>query len=306
MRITLYENFRALFYTPFYAAYATGAYAREGIETELRNSPDPAYSAEALRRGEADVIWGGPLRVLTMHARDPSCSLVCFADCVRRDPFFVIGRTPRPEFTLAMLKTARLATVAEVTPPWLCLQQDLREAGIDPASIPRVHGPSMAENAAALRAGTIDAVQLFQPYAEELIAAGAGHLWYAAMQRGPTAYTTLVTRREVLRERPEALAGMVRALDATLAWVAATPGGEIARALREFFPAVPQELYAAAIERYKAGGLWAGDPVITRQGFDRIHTAMRAGGALARDIPFEACVDTALARSVVSRPAGGA
>ena len=53
----------------------------------------------------------------------------------------------------------------------------------------------MAENAVALRTGKLDAVQLFQPYAEELIASGAGHVWNAAASRGLTAYTTLVTRR---------------------------------------------------------------------------------------------------------------
>lgn len=30
--ITLSENFRALFYAPFYAAHAIGAYAAEGVE----------------------------------------------------------------------------------------------------------------------------------------------------------------------------------------------------------------------------------------------------------------------------------
>ena len=60
----------------------------------------------------------------------------------------------------------------------------------------------MAENAAALRAGKLDAVQLFQPHAEELIASGAGHVWYAAASRGLTAYTTLVTRRATLTGAP--------------------------------------------------------------------------------------------------------
>ena len=59
----------------------------------------------------------------------------------------------------------------------------------------------MEENEAALRAGTLDAVHLFQPYAERLLASGAGHLWYAAATRGRTAYTTLVTRRGVLEQR---------------------------------------------------------------------------------------------------------
>jgi len=34
--ITLSENFRALFYTPFYAAHAIGAYGAENVEVQLR------------------------------------------------------------------------------------------------------------------------------------------------------------------------------------------------------------------------------------------------------------------------------
>ena len=40
----------------------------------------------------------------------------------------------------------------------------------------------MAENAAALRAGELDAIQVFQPYAEELLQSGAGHLWFMRRQ----------------------------------------------------------------------------------------------------------------------------
>jgi NitT/TauT family transport system substrate-binding protein len=296
MSITIFENFRALFYAPFYAAYVLGAYREEGIAVTLRHSPDPATTAEALRCGEADVIWGGPLRVLTMYDQNPACELICFCDCVRRDPFFIIGRHPKPTFTLSDLKAVRMATVAEVSPPWLCLQQDLREANIDPVSLSRIHGPSMAENTDAFRRGEIDAVQVFQPHAEDLIASGKGHVWYAAANRGPTAYTTLVTRRSVLKDRADELTAMIRALDRTLRWVDATPGFEIAKILTNFFPLVPYELFAAAVDRYKALSLWAADPIIGREGFTRMHTAMRAGGALSHDIAFETCVDTELAR----------
>ena len=34
MAITLIENFRAVFYTPFYAAFALRAYEAEGIEVQ--------------------------------------------------------------------------------------------------------------------------------------------------------------------------------------------------------------------------------------------------------------------------------
>ena len=35
-QITLQEPFRALFYAPFYAALARGAYAKQGVEVRLR------------------------------------------------------------------------------------------------------------------------------------------------------------------------------------------------------------------------------------------------------------------------------
>src|SRR5580658_1363557 len=298
--ITLSENFRALFYTPFYAAHAIGAYGAENVEVQLRVSPDPARTAADLRAGRIDVMWGGPLRVLLTHAADPASDLVCFCDVVARDPFFVIGREPRPDFRPSDLVGVRFASVAEVTTPWLCLQDDIRRDGADPAALTRTNGPSMAENAAALRAGKLDAVQVFQPYAEELLASGAGHLWSAAASRGLTAYTTLVTRRSVLTSRRDELAAMVRAMHRTLRWRAATPGTEIAQSMRSFFPDVPGSIYAAAIDRYRALGLYGADPITRREGVERLQAAMRTGGALDRDIPFETVVDNSLAEEAVA------
>ena len=303
--ITLSENFRALFYAPFYAAHAIGAYKAEKVEVTLRDSPDPARTAADLRAGRIDVMWGGPLRVLLTHDADPASDLVCFCDVVARDPFFVIGREPRPAFTPADLVGIRFASVSEVPTPWLCLQDDIRRAGIDPAILNRTHGPSMADNAAALRAGRLDAVQLFQPYAEELLASGAGHLWYAAANRGLTAYTTLVTRRTVIAERRDELAAMVRAIYRSLRWIGATPGQEVARTLAGYFPDVPAPIFAAAIDRYRVLGLYGPDPVLRPEGFERLATAMRSGGALSRDIPFAACVDNSLAEAAVAGFARG-
>ncbi len=298
--IVLSENFRALFYAPFYAAQATGAFAEAGVEVTLKPSPDPVAAARALRAGEVDVIWGGPLRVMIVHDSEPGADLVCFADVVARDPFFVVGARPRPDFRLADLARVRFASVSEVPTPWICLADDLRRAGVDIDRLDRVCGPTMAENAAALGAGRLDAAQLFQPYAEELIASGAGHVWYAAASRGLTAYTTLVTRRDTLARRADELLRMTRGMHRTLRWFGATPAREIARTLKSYFPGVDETIFANAIERYRGLGLWGPDPVIRREGYDRLHAAMRAAGALKRDVPYEACIDTSLAQRAIA------
>jgi NitT/TauT family transport system substrate-binding protein len=245
-------------------------------------------------------MWGGPLRVVLTHAADPASDIVCFCDVVARDPFFIIGREPNPAFRPRDLAGIRFASVAEVPTPWLCLQDDIRRDRIDPAALNRTSGPSMAENAVALKAGQLDAIQVFQPYAEDLLQSGAAHLWSAAANRGLTAYTTLVTRRSVLTDRRDELLAMVRAMDRTLHWLAATPGADIARALATFFPDVPAAIYAAAIDRYRALQLYAIDPMTRREGVQRLQEAMHSGGALDRIIPFERIVDNSLAQVVVT------
>ena len=298
--ITLSENFRALFYAPFYAAHEIGAFRAEGVEVAHRDTASPGEATADLLAGRTDVMWGGPLRVLLTHQSDPSSDIVCFCDVVARDPFFVIGREARPGFSIADLAGVRFGSVSEVPTPWLCLQDDLRRAGVDPASLNRVSGASMAENVAALRAGRLDAVQLFQPFAESLLASGEGHIWYAAAERGLTAYTTLVTRRATLAARREELAAMVRALYRALRWIRGTEGVEVARVLHAYFPDVPPALFASAIDRYRGLQLYGPDPVTRREGFDRLAAAMLSGGALKALIPFEDCVDNSVAELAVA------
>src|SRR5215470_1125141 len=92
MYIKLAENFRAVFYAPFYATHTLGFYAREGVEVDLINSPSPAAAAPALLDGAIDLSWGGPMRVMKAREIDPNSPLVCFCEVAARDPFFLVGK----------------------------------------------------------------------------------------------------------------------------------------------------------------------------------------------------------------------
>ena len=74
MPITLSENFRALFYAPFYAAQTTGAFRTAGVEVVLKPSPSPPAAVQALRAGKVDVMWGGPLRVMMTQQGKLHCA----------------------------------------------------------------------------------------------------------------------------------------------------------------------------------------------------------------------------------------
>jgi NitT/TauT family transport system substrate-binding protein len=299
MPVILQENLRGVLYTPFYAALALEAYRREGVEVGFVSAPEPARAVEGLFAGTVDVAWGGPMRVMQTYDRRPECDLVCFGEAVTRDPFFLIGREPRPGFTFADLYGKRVATVSEVPTPWLCLQEDLRRAGLDPDALPRITDRTMADNAAGLRRGEFDVVQLFQPFADELIAAGDGHIWYAAASRGPTSYTSFYTRRTTLAARREDLKKLIRGLYRTQKWLHASPPEAIADAVQSFFPAVPAPLLRAAIARYLELGIWGRNPILPRGGYDRLRAGLISAGFVRQAAPFEQAVDNTLAEEIV-------
>jgi NitT/TauT family transport system substrate-binding protein len=302
MHVTLVENLRAVFYAPFYAALATGAYIASGVDVHFMPSPVPGEGRARFLAGEADVMWGGPLNVLLRHDANPADTSICFCNVVERDPFFVIGRTPAPAFALENLAGAHLATVSEVPTPWICLQDDLRRAGVDPASLHRRTDASMAANVAALARGEVDAIQVFQPYAEQALRAG-GHLWCQAADRGLTAYTTLITDSQRMATHRAAFKAMTSALGRTLNWVATAAPAEIASAVAAYFPDLPAELLAASIARCKSAGLWATDTTLTREGFERLRACMLSAGAITHGADFEDCVDNSLSEKTISPPA---
>ena len=299
MPIVLIENFRAVFYAPFYAACALGAYEEEGLEVELKPAAELGKALQAVTAGAGQVSWGGPLRILIGLDQDPKCGYVAFCEVVGRDPFFLVGRTPNPGFAPAQLPRWTLAVVTEVPTPWICLQHDLRGAGIAPASVKLARGRTMAENAAALRAGEVDVIQVFQPYAQALMEEGAGHVWYAAASRGPTAYTSLNTTRAFIEREPETVLRLTRAMYRTLKWIAARDGRALAEAIAGYFPEVPAARLAACCERYRSLGLWNRTPVLRRVGLEWLRDAMLGAGAIRTRFRYEDCVDMRFAEQVM-------
>jgi NitT/TauT family transport system substrate-binding protein len=303
MTITLRESLRGLFYAPFYVALAHEAYATEGVDVRFVSAPDIGQAALAVMRGETDVSWGGPMRVMQTYHQDPSCDLVSFAEVVTRDPFLLVGRTPYRDFTVRDLLGRHLASVSEVPTPWMCLQEDLRRAGVAPDSVRRTASGTMAENSDALLKGQVDVVQVFEPFVSDLVVNHGCHVWYAGASRGPTSYTTFYTRRGTVSERRDELRRMVRAIHKTQQWVAGASAAAIAGAVLPWFPAIPRPILDAACARYQALGIWGRDPVLPRTGYDRLLASLVSGGFVAPGTPFETAVDNSLAEAVVAESA---
>jgi NitT/TauT family transport system substrate-binding protein len=292
MHIRLAENFRALFYAPFYATQALGFYAQQGVEVKLLDSAAPGAAIAGLISGDIDLTWAGPMRVMgDREAHPPSGnSLVCFCEVVTRDPFFLLARADAPPFRLQDLRQLRLGSVSEVATPWLCLQQDLRDAGIDPDAVHRVTDQGMQANLDALREGRLDVVQVFEPYVSMALDGGFGRIVHTASQRGPTSYTSLIATRDGVARNTRAIAAMLRATAAMQSWLAAHDAADLAAVAAPYFPQLPPALLLAGLQRYAAAGIWGRTPDISRSGFARLAQSVQSGGFVSKLAVYEDCV----------------
>jgi NitT/TauT family transport system substrate-binding protein len=299
-RIKLAENFRAVFYAPFYAAHTLGFYAREGVEVELLSSSTPGYGVSALLDGTVDVTWGGPMRVIKASEQQPTSRLVCFCEVVARDPFYLIGRNMGRHFELTDLPSLRFAAVSEVPTPWMCLQHDLRENGVDLSKLNRMVDRSMSENFQALCNNQLDVVQVFEPYPSMALQVGAGDILYAASTRGPTVYTTFIATREGIERHRTAFVKMVHAIRHMQTWLAEHSAEDLAKVTESFFPDVARDILVNSLRRYRQAEIWARTPDISRKGFARLSESLLSGGFIARMPAYEDCVHQSLASSRIS------
>lgn len=294
MTLTLAENFRAIFYTPFYLLKTLGLAEQAGLAIEWLPPGSPGGAIEAIKNGSVDLTWGGPMRVMKDHDTTPSDgqSLLCFGEVVTRDPFFLLGKKSLGRFELAQLPQLRLAHVSEVPTPWLCLQADLRDLGLNVAEIEASlkRGLSMPEQIHALKTGTLDVAQLFEPLASELLSDPAYQLLYAAHSRGPTVYTTLICSRDGWARHHEAFTELNNVLQTVQDWMHAQTPATIASHIQSFFPELSPERLEQSISRYLHHGVWAKSPKMNQTGFDRLSYSLHSGNFIRTRIDFASCV----------------
>jgi len=245
-----------------------------------------------MEKGLIDVVWGGPLRVIKQRdSQAPSpLDLVAFCEVAAKDPFFLVGRPQTSAFELGQLQHLRMGTVSEVPTPWLCLQQDLRDAGIDPMALARGPERSMDENLAALARGELDVVQMFEPFVSQAEAQGVGQVLHAAHARGWTAYTTFIATQASIDQHRDAFEAMVLAVEQFLPWLQVHGSDELAQVVQPYYPGLPLATLQSAMSRYAQAQLWSCQRAISRAGFARLALSMQESGFVRQVASYESCI----------------
>ena len=297
MRLTLFENFHAAFYIPFYLLKNLRFAEQEGLEIDWLPPGPPGAGIEAVQNGMVDLTWGGPMRVMKDRDTHPVSdrSLVCFSQVVTRDPFCLVGRASAP-FRLQDLARLRMSLVSEVPTPWLCLQADLTDCGIDIRQLQAdsclVTDLTMQQQVEALAAGQVDVVQCFEPFVSQIEASGLGQLIYAASSRGVTLYTTFIASRAGAARNGPAFAALDRSVGAMQRWLFAATTDEIADVVEGLFTGLARPILLSAIERYRSAGVWSSQTAVSVDAFDRLADCLLRGGFIRSPGSFADCVVT--------------
>lgn len=293
MTIRLAENFRAVFYAPFYGCLSLGFFKKAGLDIELVDSPSPGAALDWLQKGRVDVAWSGPQRAIkhALERHPESERLRCFGEVAAKDPFYLVARTEITNgFNLSDLPGMRLGVVSEVPTPWFCLQQDLTDRRIDLANISVVQGLSMAEQLDRLERGELDVIQVFEPYVQQALDGGVGQIVYAAADRGWTAYTTFMTTQNKIDQCRSEFEAMGHALGDFSRWLNQSGVEALVDVVKSYYLDIDATVLAQGLSRYDRAGLWSLRPAVSRAGYDRLLESMLGTRTILDSVPYEQVV----------------
>ena len=291
--------FHSIFYAPLPVAIRGGHFAAEGLEVDPETPALAGGTVDALLRGVADVSLSGIMRSFELVDRG-GARLVHFAAVNDRNGFFLLSREPRPSFAWSDVVGRTIISFGGAPTPWLCMQTVLRRHGVDPARVTFRRDLSTPDAIAAFRAGQGDFIEHGPPVIDQLVADGTGHL-VASMGEatGPVPFSSFMATPEMLTKQRDVLIRFVRGLYRAQRWMAASTAQEIAAVVAPVFGDIDPAIRVAAVERYLKQSTWARDPVLTRTGYDTLQEILLSAGFIKKPHPFDALVDTDIARAAV-------
>jgi NitT/TauT family transport system substrate-binding protein len=298
--VRIIQRFHSLFYTPQFVTLHLGVLEPEKLRVEISTANSGAELAATLLSGGGDLGLSGSIRTLDLAEKGSRDRLISIIQVNSRDGFFVLGRGPQPRFQWADLMGSRLILFAEAETPWLCLQQVLRNYGIDIDAIKLITGVPTAQAVEMFRRGEADYLEQGQPVVERLVHSGQASVVASEGEAvGALPFSAYLTTPAYAAGHADVLHRFTRAFYRAQQWIAQHSAEEIAQLIAPSFPDVDPELRVRAVARYLEQHTWARDPVLHEEGFIYLQDILIGGGFISQRYPYAAHVNVEFAQAAM-------
>jgi NitT/TauT family transport system substrate-binding protein len=293
-------RFHSLFYTPHFVAMHLGALEQEGLRVEVTTANSGAELANALLTGEADLGLSGSIRGLDLAEKGSRDRIISIIQVNSRNGFFVLGRGPQPRFQWADLMGSRFILFAEAETPWLCLQQVLRNYGIDIEAIKLITEVPTAQAVEMFLRGEADYLEQGQPVVEHLVYTGRGSVVASEGEAvGALPFSAYLTTPAYAAGHAEVLHRFTRAFHQAQQWIAQHSAQEISQLIAPSFADIEPEIRTRAVDRYLTQHTWARDPLLREEGFNYLQDILIGGGFISKRYPYAEHVNTEFAQAAM-------
>lgn len=289
MRALTLTHGLALSNLPVFVAHERGFFSEAGVDVRLLPPRSASELLSFLRSGRAQAASCAFTSLMPLYEETAQVRIVGGAGALG---LYVLARPEIHDWQA--LRGARAATVA-ADPLEILLYECLDAHGIPYRSLSVSHLDEPRALTRAFLEGRVDVVTQVEPFAGELVAAAGARVLSDGRELWGPRYPdcVLAARTEVLREGPQAVKALLRALLRAQAAIEAEPEAALRLVEGRYFRGSPQDLRRAAASMPPAIDIRDQVGVILGRG-----RAMVALGYLERP-PERALLDLSLLEEVI-------
>lgn len=294
--IKINEVTHSVFYAPMYLAEALGYYEDEGISVELTNGGGADTTMAAVLSGGADVGFCGPEAVIYTYLGGSEDQPKVFGQLTKRDGSFLVGRTKEANFDWSSLTGKEVLAGRPGGVPLMTFQYVCKNATATPSYITEVKFDSMT---AAFKGGVGDYCTMFEPTASDYEASGDGYIVASVgAQAGEIPYTCYMAKSSYIKENPEKIESLLRAITKATKYIMETDVAEVAKKLEGYFPNTSVDSIKKSLKSYKDIDAWVDNMAMKESSFTRLQDVIELAGELERRVAFGDIVLTETADKV--------
>ena len=282
-------------FLPVYMADYLGCFRAENLVPQFVSGPDvPADAARVMLLDLTDFLY---------RSAGKARGEVVIGVLNARPALYLLSRAPEPDFRYSRLKGVAVVTDDPLTAPETHFACALKAHGlflfrdVTPiANLPRELHPGVLE------AGIAGYLVTAEPLATLLAAGGRLHIVASlGTALGDFPGAVVVAPRHCLADQRATLAAFMRALYRAQLYLRHYGPADAVPALARFFPDLDPELLPALVARLHNDGVWAPEPVLTEEAFNRVTADLAGLRRLQQPVSYTELVDRTLALEALER-----